>query len=82
MKNIPWRLKKIMLMPFEWAVLTIEEAKLLIDYIEKSTATKTIPRYYEKMQRFGMLEIYRKLREFVELHEHHQGLQRLDLGSL
>ena len=71
-----------MLMPFEWAVLTIEEAKLLMNYIEKSTSSKTIPRRYEKMQELGLLEIYNKLREFVELHTHHQGLQELDLGHL
>ena len=63
-----------MLMPFDWAVLTVEEAKLLMEYIEKSTATKTQPKYYEKIQRLGLLPIYEKLREFVELHNQWKGL--------
>lgn len=71
-----------MIMPFDWAVLTIEEAKLLMEYIEKSTATKTQPKYYDKIQRLGMLPIYEKLREFVELHNHYQGLRTLDVYDL
>ena len=71
-----------MLMPFEWACLTVQEARLLMQYIEKSTGTKTMPRYYEKMQKHGMLEIYNKLREFVELNAQYQALQSLDIGSL
>jgi len=71
-----------MIMPFDWAVLTIEEAKLLMEYIEKSTATKTQPKYYEKIQRLGMLPIYEKLREFVELNSHYQGLRTLNIGDL
>jgi hypothetical protein len=71
-----------MMMPFDWAVLSIEEAKLLMEYIEKSTATKTQKKYYEKIQRLGMLPIYQKLREFVELHNQYKALQTLDIGSL
>ena len=71
-----------MMMPFDWAVLSIEEAKLLMEYIEKSTATKTQKKYYEKIQRLGILPIYQKLREFVELHNQYKALQTLDIGSL
>lgn len=71
-----------MLMPFDWAVLTVQEARLLMEYIEKSTATKTQPRYYEKIQKAGMLPIYEKLREFVETNAQHQALQNLDINSL
>jgi len=70
------------MMPFDWAVLSIEEAKLLMEYIEKSTATKTQKKYYEKIQRLGILPIYQKLREFVELHNQYKALQTLDIGSL
>ena len=61
-----------MLMPFQWAVLTIEEAKLLMQYIEKTTSTKTIPKHYEKMQKAGMFSIYEKLREFVEVNAQYE----------
>ena len=71
-----------MLMPFDWAVLTVQEAKLLMEYIEKSTATKTQPRFYEKIQKLDMLPIYEKLREFVELHNQYQALQTLDISDL
>lgn len=54
-----------MLLPFQWAVLTVEEAKLLIAYIETSTATKTIKRNYDKIKKAGMMEIYDKLRTFI-----------------
>lgn len=71
-----------MLMPNEWAVITIQEARLLMEYIEKSTSSKTMPRRYEKMQEVGMLPIYEKLREFVELNARYQALQSLDIGNL
>jgi hypothetical protein len=69
-------------MPFDWAVLTVQEAKLLMEYIEKSTASKTMPIRYDKMQQVGILDIYMRLREFVELHNQYQALQTLDIGSL
>lgn len=71
-----------MLLPFQWAILTVEEARLLVEYIEKSTATKTMPRYYEKTQKVGMLQIYEKLREFVEVNAQYEALKNLDIGSL
>lgn len=55
-----------MLLPFQWAVLTVEEARLLMSYIESSTATKSQFKNYDKMQKAGMLQVYEKLREFVE----------------
>ena len=60
-----------MLLPFQWAVLTIEEAKLMLDYIEKTTASKGLSRNYHKMQKVGMLETYNKLREFIESAAHY-----------
>jgi hypothetical protein len=69
-------------MPFEWAVLTVQEARLLMEYIEKSTSSKTMPRRYDKIQEAGMLPVYEKLREFVELRQQYQALQTLDIGSL
>lgn len=71
-----------MLMPNEWAVITVQEARLLMEYIEKSTSSKTMPRRYDKMQEVGMLPIYEKLREFVELNKQYQELQNLDIGRL
>jgi hypothetical protein len=69
-------------MPNEWAVITVQEARLLMEYIEKSTSSKTMPRRYDKMQEVGMLPIYEKLREFVELNKQYQELQNLDIGRL
>lgn len=71
-----------MLMPFEWAVLTVQEAKLLMEYIEKSTSSKTMPKRYDKIQQVGMLEIYTRLRDFVESHSQYQALQGLNIDSL
>ncbi|MDE2095688.1 MAG: hypothetical protein KGL39_00395 [Patescibacteria group bacterium] len=54
-----------MLLPFEWAVLTMEEAHLLKEYIEKTTAIKGLPVNYKGMTKVGMREIHSKLCEFV-----------------
>lgn len=70
-----------MLLPHQWAVLTVEEATILMQYIEKSTATKSMSRNYDKMEKVGVLEIYNKLREFVEYHRHQQNLLNLDLSQ-
>lgn len=61
-----------MLLPFQWAALTLEEAKLLMKYIEESTATKGDSRNYAKMRKAGVLDIYNKLREFVETAQHYE----------
>ena len=72
-----------MLLPFQWVVLTLEEAKTLMRFIETSTATKTIPIHYEKMRKFGILETYEKLRQFVEAsHQYDYHLRNLDSGEL
>jgi hypothetical protein len=59
-----------MLTPFQWVVLTVEEARKLQDYIERSTATKGLAVNYEILK-VGMLEIYSKLAEFVEMSDHY-----------
>lgn len=41
-------------------------------HIEESTATKGDSRNYAKMQKAGVLEIYNKLREFVEMNQHYE----------
>ncbi len=55
-----------MLLPFDFAILTAAEAQLLIQFIETSTATKSQPKNYDKMAKVGILEMYNKLRDFVE----------------
>ncbi len=55
-----------MLLPFQWAVITLQESKLLMKFIEESTSTKSDPKNYAKMQKSGVLEVYNALREFVE----------------
>lgn len=71
-----------MLLPFQWAVITIEEATLLMQYIETSTATKSMYRNYDKMQKAGVMGIYEKLREFVDSVEHYNNnLRYLDANE-
>jgi hypothetical protein len=68
-----------MLMPFDWAVLTVEDARLLRGFIQKVTGTPAQPKNYKKMQDAGVLDIYHKLDEFVEARDHYQNdLRRLD----
>lgn len=68
-----------MLLPFEWAVLTVQEARQLMEYIEKSTATKTMPRNYDKIHKAGLTDIYDKLRQFVEANAQYEiNLRYLD----
>lgn len=68
-----------MLLPFEWTVLTVEDAKLIIEFIEKSTATKGLSKNYDKMQKAGVMEIHGKLSEFVDMNIHyHNELKNLD----
>jgi hypothetical protein len=70
-----------MLLPFDFAVITAAEAKLLMEFIEKQTATKSLSRNYDKMQKLGVLELYNKLREFVEAAHHYEWqLRGLDTG--
>jgi len=71
-----------MLLPLEFAILSVQEARQLVEYIEKSTASKTMPIRYDKIQQVGMLDIYMRLREFVELHKQYQALQTLDIDRL
>ena len=61
-----------MLMPFEWAVLTVEEASELSAFIEKMTATPTQPINFKKMQDLGIYDMYNKLRHLVDQAAHYQ----------
>lgn len=60
-----------MLLPFDFALLTVEEARLLIKFIERQTATKSNSKNYEKMTKLGVMEIYRKLEEFTLASDHY-----------
>jgi hypothetical protein len=64
------------LKPFEYAILTIKEANLLLSFIERVTATKSTPRNYDKMAKMGILDTYNNLREFVEGSEHYDSVLR------
>lgn len=55
-----------MLTPFQFAIITVEEAQELMGYIERSTNTPAFSKNYKKMEKEGVLEIYNKLRNFVE----------------
>ena len=61
-----------MLLPFEFAVITVQEARLLMEFIEKQTATKSISKNYEKMQKLGVMEMYDKLCSFVGSADHYE----------
>lgn len=56
-----------MLLPFDFAVLTSDEASILFEFIEKATETKACPKNYKKMQELGIHDIYVNLREFLEM---------------
>ena len=71
-----------MLLPFEWTVLSVQEARLLMEYIENSTSSKTMPKRYDKIQQVGMLPIYEKLREFVEANAQYNNLHNLNTSDL
>lgn len=43
-----------MLTPFQFAILTVEDARLLADYIRQSTSTKTCNVNYGAMQKAGV----------------------------
>ena len=65
-------------MQFQWAVLTIEEAKVLKKHIEESTATKGLSINYDKMQKANILEMYNKLKEFIYNSVQYQRLLEFD----
>ena len=62
-----------MLTPFQWAIITVDEARLLMDYIERKTDTPAFPKNYKKMQKEGILDMYNKLRFFVEEATQYEG---------
>jgi hypothetical protein len=67
-----------MLQPFDFAIINIDEAKLLLDFIRKQTATKHIDKNYEKMQKLGVLEIHSMLESFVYNHAHYEKIKNFD----
>lgn len=71
-----------MLLPFDWAVITLNEAKILVDFIEKSTATPKIPINYEKMSKVNILEMYDKLKHFITNSQHYKNIEHIDLSKL
>lgn len=71
-------LAAFMLLPHEYTLLTVEEAKELIKYIEISTATKCNDKNYDKMGKAGILDMYDKLRMFVENSKQWEKLRYFD----
>lgn len=61
-----------MLLPFDFAVIDVKEAEQLIEFIEKTTATKKVQKNYAKIESFGMMKIYEKLIEFVHNSNHYK----------
>ena len=61
-----------MLNSFQFSIIRLEEAKKLIEFIEKVTATKGLSRNYEKMGKEGIIEVYNELREFVDSSTHYE----------
>ncbi len=71
-----------MLMPFEYGLLSLEEANKLIEYIEKTTATKNNPQNYEKMRSVGILDSYNGLRNFVDEAYQYNKLKNLNVDDI
>lgn len=61
-----------MLLPFEFVILTLEDAQKLVNYIETSTATVTNLKNTNKMIKLGVYDIYMKLEEFVRQSKHYK----------
>lgn len=57
-----------MLMPFQWAILELEEARILLKHIENIGGYRN----YDKMRELGLLDIYNRLREFVGVADHYE----------
>lgn len=57
-----------MLQPFDWAVLTKEEAVILIAFIDKTLGARN----YKALQEAGMMQIYSALKKFVEQSDHYE----------
>jgi len=55
-----------MLIPYQCAILTLDEAEALMNFIERIVATKTNPLNYDKMGKMGILPIYEKLKAFTD----------------
>lgn len=62
-----------MLLPHQWAVLTVDEAELLVKFIEKATAIKGLPKNYRGIQKEGMLELHGNLSHFIECNRQYVG---------
>lgn len=60
------------MLPHEWAVLTVTEAKKLVEFIDKMTAGN-----YQRMNELGVLSIYSQLRSFVANSKHYEQTLRL-----
>lgn len=68
-----------MLLPFQFAILTREDAKVLTDYLLKSVGAKASESKWKKLQELGISEIYSKLEEFLSMSYHYDNeLHSLD----
>lgn len=61
-----------MLLPFDFAVISVDEAKKIMDFIVKMTATKKRVFNDAKIRELGMMEIYQRLQEFVQMSNHYK----------
>jgi hypothetical protein len=65
-----------MLFSHQFAILTTEEAKTLMDYIQNTTATASRNLNYEKMKKMGIWDIYVSLKELVDSSGHYEHFLR------
>lgn len=71
-----------MLMQFECAILTLEDARILVEFIQKSTASKSIPVNYNKIDKSSVADLYYKLSRFLEANNQLGRLMNLDFEAL
>lgn len=72
-----------MLQPFEFAILTQQDAEILVEFIIKQTASKSSPINYKKMGELKVLNIYEQLMNFIESkRQYDNNLKSLDSGRL
>lgn len=65
-----------MLLPFQSAVLTVEEAQILVTFIESKTSTPGVPINFTKIKAEGLYEIYNDLKNFLREYGHYEEILR------
>jgi hypothetical protein len=61
-----------MLTQFQFGIITPDEARLLVHFIEKMTAAEGLTVNYKKMQELGVMSIHTDLKRLIDEYDHYQ----------